>query len=63
MRESPRCIRCLYYYITWDRVFPYGCKAMGFKSHKVPSKVVKESSGRECLAFVNKQEMPTAKKT
>lgn len=49
------CIKCLYYYITWDKVFPYGCKAMGFKSPRIPAAVVKESSGQECLAFVEKQ--------
>ncbi|XER11132.1 hypothetical protein SATMO3_13020 [Sporomusa aerivorans] len=62
MTEPPRCIQCQHYYITWDRVFPYGCKAMGFKSYKTPSAVVRESSGSECLAFVSKQKTQPAPK-
>lgn len=54
MNDNPRCIKCQHYQITWDRNFPYGCKAMGFKSHKTPSAVVLESSGQPCLAFVAK---------
>ncbi|WP_371364487.1 hypothetical protein SRRS_51810 [Sporomusa rhizae] len=50
-----RCVGCQHYYITWDKTFPYGCKAMGFKSYKTPSAVVWESSGRECLAFLDKK--------
>ncbi|TWH46255.1 uracil-DNA glycosylase [Sporomusa sp. KB1] len=56
MSVKPRCIKCQYYYITWEKVFPYGCKAMGFKSYRMPSTVVKESSGQECFAFVEKQQ-------
>ena len=54
MTATPRCIRCQNYYITWDKDFPHGCKAMGFKSHKIPYTVVREASGSECLAFVDK---------
>ncbi len=55
MSETPKCIKCEYYYITWDKVFPYGCKAMGFKSYKTPASVVWEASGRVCMAFTEKQ--------
>ena len=54
MNETPKCTKCQYYYITWDKVFPYGCRAMGFKSHKTPAAVVRESSGQECLAYAEK---------
>lgn len=50
-----KCRKCEHYYITWDRSFPYGCKAMGFKSYKLPCLVVLESSGHECLSFIIKQ--------
>ncbi|MEN6411244.1 MAG: hypothetical protein ABFC84_00590 [Veillonellales bacterium] len=53
--EKVKCIKCQYHYITWDRDFPHGCKVLGFKSRKIPSLVVRESSGQECLAFTNKQ--------
>jgi len=45
------CLNCRHFYITWDEFFPRGCKALGFKSREVPSKVVYESSGIECQKF------------
>ncbi|HOJ59736.1 MAG TPA: uracil-DNA glycosylase [bacterium] len=52
-KSIPRavCRQCRYYYITWDPRRPYGCKALGFKSVKIPSQVVYESSGLECQSF------------
>jgi hypothetical protein len=49
-----KCNSCIHYYITWDKKFPYGCKAMGFKTHEVPSLSVYKSSGTECLLFQSK---------
>lgn len=49
------CLRCRYYYITWDKSFPYGCKAIGFKSQESPSAVVFKSSGIACLMFESKE--------
>ncbi|WP_333655459.1 hypothetical protein [Dissulfurispira sp.] len=43
------CFKCKHFYITWDKGFPYGCKAMGFKTKNMPSDVVYQSSGMECL--------------
>jgi len=48
------CNRCQHYYVTWDKDFPHGCRAMKFKSHQLPSAVVYESSGKACLAFSEK---------
>jgi hypothetical protein len=48
------CIGCKHYYITWDKKFPYGCRAMGFKSHEAPYLSVYKSSGAECLLFDQK---------
>jgi len=45
------CTGCKHYYITWDKKFPYGCRAMGFKSHESPSLSVYKSSGMQCLLF------------
>lgn len=55
------CIKCQHYYITWDKGFPYGCKAMGFKAHVTPSIIVSEASGQPCLAFNAKQKEGTGK--
>jgi len=43
------CRHCQYYYVTWDRKFPYGCKAFDFKSKQTPSLDVFQSSGQDCM--------------
>jgi hypothetical protein len=48
------CNKCRYYYITWDRKFPYGCKALQFKSARLPSLEVLAASGIACLRFEEK---------
>jgi len=48
------CQECRYYYITWDADFPYGCKAIGFKSKQLPHLAVYQNSGVQCLAFAKK---------
>ncbi len=52
---SPNCNRCEHYYITWDQKFPYGCRAMGFKSKEMPSIAVLNNSGMDCLQFKEKK--------
>lgn len=51
----PNCRACRYYYITWDEKFPHGCKAMRFKSRRLPHLDVLESSGTHCLLFLAKE--------
>ncbi len=46
-----KCKGCKHFYITWDKKFPYGCKALGFKSKKYPSLEVQLTSGIECQYF------------
>ncbi|MFQ5329020.1 MAG: uracil-DNA glycosylase [Thermodesulfobacteriota bacterium] len=50
------CRKCRHFYITWDEKAPRGCRAMGFKTREMPSSVVRQASGRECLAFERKVE-------
>ncbi|MCD6306871.1 MAG: uracil-DNA glycosylase [Deltaproteobacteria bacterium] len=50
------CQRCRHYYITWDRNFPYGCRAMAFKSRQMPCIAVRMTSGKECLSFEPRKE-------
>lgn len=45
------CRKCQYFYVTWDKYSPYGCKFFGFKSYQIPSQVVKHSSSNDCKAF------------
>jgi len=48
------CRKCRHYYITWDKKFPYGCRAIQFKSAKSPSFEVYAASGQACLRFHDK---------
>jgi len=50
-QAAPDCLLCQHYYITWDVSFPYGCRAMDFKSRRKPQLDVLESSGSPCLRF------------
>lgn len=54
------CRNCEYYFVTWDKLAPHGCRAMGFKSLKLPSRLVFTISGSTCLKF--KQKVCHAKK-
>jgi hypothetical protein len=51
MSKPIDCHRCKHYYVTWDKQFPHGCRAMKFKSKEFPSRVVVSSSGIPCLLF------------
>jgi hypothetical protein len=52
------CTKCKYFYITWDKSFPYGCKSMGFKSRLMPNLVTRQVSSTECLSFEEKEIKP-----
>jgi hypothetical protein len=54
--ESINCFKCKHFYITWDKNFPNGCKAFGFKAKSLPSVAVYEASGQNCQAFETKPE-------
>jgi hypothetical protein len=42
--------------VTWDKVFPKGSRAMGFKSKQMPYHLVQQASGTQCLKFEEKEE-------
>ncbi len=48
------CNSCAHFFVTWNKNFPFGCRAMGFMSSNSPSKDVFEVEGRDCLAYKNK---------
>lgn len=54
-QAEKKCLSCEYYYITWDKRFPYGCKAFGFKSVSLPEVEVLRASGEECKLFKKRQ--------
>ncbi len=45
-------MKCVHHFITYDPHFPYGCRAMDFKSRRLPQYEVIEASGESCLRFV-----------
>ncbi|MCF8128890.1 MAG: uracil-DNA glycosylase [Deltaproteobacteria bacterium] len=52
------CHKCRFYYVTWDKRFPHGCRGMGFKSRQLPNLVVRgSSSGRDCLMYQEKRKV------
>lgn len=55
-REAPDCTKCIHYYITHDVSFPYGCRALDFKSKRKPHLDVQDASNTACMAFVPRQE-------
>lgn len=50
-QSRPNCFKCRHFFITYEPSHPYGCRVMGFKSKKLPSITVYESSGLECQVF------------
>ena len=52
------CQKCKYFHVTWDRSFPYGCKAMGFKGKTMPYLMVFQASGKSCMAYEEREPAP-----
>jgi hypothetical protein len=52
--SEKNCHSCKNFYITWEKDFPYGCRAMEFKSARLPSLDVEEADGQACLAHASK---------
>jgi len=48
------CFKCKFFYVTWDPKHPNGCKAMGFKTKRLPSVIVFQSSGNPCQVYKEK---------
>jgi len=49
--QQPKCTQCVHYFITYDPRFPYGCRAMNFKSRTLPQNEVEAASGMPCQMF------------
>jgi hypothetical protein len=55
------CFQCKHFFVTWDKKFPRGCRALRFKSEEMPSSLVYQASGMECLRFEKKEFAPPVK--
>jgi hypothetical protein len=53
-KQTVTCMKCRFFYITWDKSFPYGCKAMGIKGRNMLCIEVFQISGQPCLDYQNK---------
>ncbi|MGM0652914.1 MAG: uracil-DNA glycosylase [Bacillota bacterium] len=60
-RDRINCLKCRHYYITWDRKFPRGCRALDFKSKYCPSAAVYNSSGMPCLFYQERKKVRVTK--
>lgn len=49
------CFFCEHFYITYEVRFPYGCRAIGFKSARMPSVDVYTNSDLDCTLFARKE--------
>ena len=52
--ERPDCKRCTHYFITHVANFRYGCRALNFKSRRLPILDVIDASGQPCHYFRKK---------
>ncbi|WP_199152959.1 hypothetical protein [Chromobacterium sp. ASV23] len=57
-RGALLCRRCQHYFVTYNPSFPYGCRAMGFSSKRLPCLDVQEASGQTCMRFDPKTTPP-----
>jgi hypothetical protein len=48
------CNRCVHFFVTYDVNFPYGCRAMNFKSRQLPNREVLAVTGEACVSFIAK---------
>lgn len=48
------CMKCTYHFITYDPRFPYGCRALGFKSKRPPQYEVAGASLQPCFYYQEK---------
>lgn len=48
------CMKCSHHFITFDPSFPYGCRAMNFKSRRLPQYEVLGASQQVCQYFHEK---------
>lgn len=47
-------MQCEYYYSTWDKYAPRGCRKFDMKSTTMPSILVKQESGNDCQFYKQK---------
>jgi hypothetical protein len=54
---DPPCRDCQHYWITYEAQHPWGCRAFGIASTRLPAAVVREATGKPCDAFELKERL------
>ena len=52
--DSPKCVLCVHFFVTWERFAPRGCRAFDIKSPMYPSVIVERESNQPCQAYERK---------
>lgn len=58
--EKPNCLKCKYYYVTWEKGTPHGCKIYGIKSQNHPTQIVAAAGQGECQGYTPKAQKSEA---
>lgn len=55
-KRTPRnCLKCVHFSIDWtERRFPRCCAVFSIKTNRIPSAIVFEASGKQCVSFEQK---------
>jgi len=49
--RPPNCLKCSYFRVTWDPVFPRACDIFNIKTSNLPSQEVFRATGANCPSF------------
>ncbi|OVE81727.1 hypothetical protein BVY04_02740 [bacterium M21] len=56
-QKRPNCVKCEYFYVTYQPAHPWACSYFEIKSKKYPSQVVFASTGEQCPMFRLKERL------
>jgi hypothetical protein len=49
--RGPNCLKCVYFKVSWDPVFPRSCGIFGIKCRDLPRTEVFRATGAQCPFF------------
>jgi hypothetical protein len=49
--RGPNCLKCVYFKVSWDPVFPHSCGIFGIKCRDLPQAEVFRATGTHCPSF------------
>ncbi len=54
IEDSISCLRCVHYYVTWNKKYPRGCRKYGFETDLMPSDTILIYTCKSCAYYKNK---------